>query len=525
MIVLFVVGIGIFMLVTPKYADDLWFLNESAEWMKERGVTFADDGVNVLRYGLPLDNIYETIKIHQNGDTGRMANIAAIPALMLPKWAASSLPLIMWCFAMWFSFRIARVSLKDFKLISFALIYWTVMIPWPQHFGIIMYQSGYIVSSGLALILSFYILNPVRSLGGRALIFLLSLLVGTWHEGFSVPIAVSIAGCMIIFPNRRNSTNLIILILICTGLLSMAVAPGFRGRMDSTLFGNLQNPYHFLTVLGHNICYFIVVFYAVYKIVKHGRQWINDNKTIIFLLLGGLVSFSLELATYSERRVSMWCTMTTLIVMLIALKNSTLPIKRGMRKSISFLLMAGVITCLVKWGFTDCYTFRVRNDFKKMVAEYNANPNKSIFLKTYTNYTVPIISGFTPNFAYIHIPLYQSFANMYYGKQQAHPMIYIPDELRNVTGKEGKKIDGNMNIRSIGKHLYAPIESIPGDSVMQTAIYRVNINFGIEEKNYTEVSAFRFKSEADGHDYLYIVPYSSFVLQNIFDIKGMEWAR
>lgn len=118
-----------------------------------------------------------------------------------------------------------------------------------------------------------YIINYVWS-GVMAFIFLLSLqdnrlrpwvafvvglLTGWWHEGFSVPLLMAAAISFAVFDRNRTRRNVVMAIGLICGILILFMSPGALGRMGDT--GLLPSLMDFVAVLKYD--YVSVVFFLV----------------------------------------------------------------------------------------------------------------------------------------------------------------------------------------------------------------------------------------------------------------------
>ena len=53
-LLLFMLGMGVFLIGMPKYGDDLWFMRSFGDWLHTHGCDRFTDGVNVFRTGFPM---------------------------------------------------------------------------------------------------------------------------------------------------------------------------------------------------------------------------------------------------------------------------------------------------------------------------------------------------------------------------------------------------------------------------------------------------------------------------------------
>ena len=74
-LLLFMLGMGVFMIAMPKYGDDLWFMRSFGDWLHTHGCDRFTDGVNVFRTGFPMKEIGEEWAFHYNYDNARIGKL------------------------------------------------------------------------------------------------------------------------------------------------------------------------------------------------------------------------------------------------------------------------------------------------------------------------------------------------------------------------------------------------------------------------------------------------------------------
>lgn len=95
-LIIFVIGLSLFLIVTPKNADDYLYLLHFRDWFTNQGIIFPENGGNIFKAGFPLnESIYSVIE-HYKLDNGRLGNIVATFFLILPKWVGSGIAAV--CF-------------------------------------------------------------------------------------------------------------------------------------------------------------------------------------------------------------------------------------------------------------------------------------------------------------------------------------------------------------------------------------------------------------------------------------------
>ena len=515
----FVVGLGVFMVSMPKYYDDLWYMYDLRVWYASQGITDVTAGGDVIRYGVPWDAIKTTWDLHYYYDNARIANIVAVPLLLFPKWVGSLFALAMWCVAMWASFRIAGVDIRKSALVPVAVFLWSFGIVWQQHMGSMVYQMNYVVSTGLALWLIWESL--FRGAGGRKLleVFLVGVLTGSWHEGFSVPVIVGFVVLMIVYKKYRNKSVAIATAGLMIGLLWIVISPSFAARTGQ--FGVFDIHAHtasgllkaFLTHPLFLIYTGFVLFCAIHK----GHGVMRHNALILLVMSIGITAIMMQWLTTGVQRVGWMADVMSAIGILAMLRENFGGFRNEYNAKNVFVAIALMILVSLHWISVGEINIKLARQYAQVTEKYVKERSKEIFVDFTTFEDLPLINLMTSD-CRIFLMAYQTgpFEAFYNARGELPPLNVIPSQLEYVTSESGREMEGNSGWRNIGNHYFARVESKeePKNRI-------ATVDFGCFSKSDIVFSCRYFTSRKDGERYVYFYPDRPLWSMDFFEIKSI----
>ncbi len=309
---------GFIFYLTPIYNDDVWFLGNS---VGERG--------SLIHLQTTVANAID----HWNFDTGRLSNLSGAIALSLfPDWLYATLSGL----AIWYILIIGCKfsGCAPFSPGSAFWIFTVVFIfPWLDYLFGVIYSANYLWSVFFAFLLMRCIIHPspflVRErnkIANAIIIFILSLIVGWWHEGLSV---LLISG-MIIFrifyrtPQcGRVRMNWSILGLVC-GLLILFSLPAFRNQVGERHSQLLKSVWweSAVNILVWNCLYYLYLLLFIIAVCRRTirNRLITNGKfglalNLAFLGAGG-VSTLIYLIYFNGPRTGAFCQILSAIAIL-----------------------------------------------------------------------------------------------------------------------------------------------------------------------------------------------------------------
>ncbi|MDO4319106.1 MAG: hypothetical protein Q4C34_00895 [Bacteroidales bacterium] len=204
----FLAGIGF--IAMPPLSDDLGYM-----------MPFRDMILN--GNGDWWHSVCESVSYRYYNDNPRLANVIMILIAVLPRAIPGIISMI--ALATVFYIGIKWASLQN-KPITASL--WTasiiVFFPWIDQLYLINFQLNYLWATALALICIFNWYNTHLKAWQS---FLVGLIVAVWHEGFGIPLTITIAGLLMLYRDMRTRYNILNLTGLLIGTLYLIVSPGF----------------------------------------------------------------------------------------------------------------------------------------------------------------------------------------------------------------------------------------------------------------------------------------------------------
>lgn len=527
---IFSVVLGIYLIVMPRFVDDYWYMFNLTEWLKQQGDYNPNGKVDLVNYPFPWAEIFETWKDHYLIDNSRLCNVLVVFFLLIPKWIGSSIAVFAWMYTMASSFKLSGINFKKSAIVLMGIILWALFIPWPSHLGWLDYQFNYVLSSALSLCLVglwFSIdkkfqfkrqLKGIKKFITLFLYFLISLIVGLWHEGFSLPIFVGFLFLVVCYNRFRNSYCYLILLGLAIGIIFLAIAPGTQVRMEATDLIPIPLYIKIFKTIIFNIPYWIFIVVLACVIYSHGLISVMQKKLIGFCVISGIIPLFMGLATFAVARVYWWTQLVSILGLMILCQNYYNHYWHKYRIKNLMWLIPLAMFALARFIYMDYYAFKTRGAVHDAIITYQKNPEKSIFEDVITNNEIPfycvmmqdvvLLKDYQVNIAH--------FLETWSGKRN---FAIIPSELKYVTAKSGRELDGPLDAREIDGLVFIPERNYNQDKLYAEELF--SIDFGKWNKEVTGC-IFKFTSEADGQSYYFINLRTPWPERNIFDIKGIE---
>lgn len=510
------IGLGIVLFVTPRSADDYWFVKNMRWWFVQQDILETDNGGDVVCYGLPWHDIWLEIKYRISIDNARLGNILVLPFLFLPKWVGMTPVMISWLFTMRCSFSLSRVDWRTSVAVPMAVFLWTFFIPWRDSMTSVVFAFNYVVPGALvcALLMSLF-----RSHGHRRSlpkVILLGFLTGWWHEAFGLPIAAGLLSLIIIDRRWRNGMVFSALGAIVAGTLMILCAPSFGiragGTVDVSVGGVLKK---LPMVLAMTAPYWLFISMVVYRLVRRKAMW--SRPLLVMMAVSGMVPEIMSLVTYTQSRIVYWTECASVIGLLALLADWTPAgcIRARIAKGAMVLL---ALLASVHWACADYFSFKIRREFMSAIEHYRRNPDLTAFVNIIDSHKLPLIALNMPNVLAFNTDLSQF---NHYLDDREPKMHVVPEELRRATMETGEAIDGNMEARVLDGWLYTPVpEGLEAPFCGPSSEFDVDFGDGYRKYPIWFVS---FRSEADGRDYVYVHIYTSWFNNHFRHLRGFRY--
>lgn len=523
----FTVSVLIFFCAMPWYLDDLWYAIHLKDW----------------REGVPGASLWEGIvttwREHIETDNVRLANMAFVPFLALPKWVGSGLAALLWGVCMVWSLSMSGVDVRRSPLVVVALFLWSMLLPWYDGMGVECFQFNYIYSTFLALLcLRIFIKSPAERVGdgtpaavacANLLLMLTGFVCGIWHEGFTAPLIGIMWFLLAFYPQWRTPRRIWLLAGLCLGMVWFLAWPTSWHRLDNVWGEDYKfGPGRVLFIALQHLC--VMAMCIVMTIVLAVRRCSRDriikpcfDPLTIALILGVLCSCLIHGLTTRTPRTGWWGEVLAVIVILRLLNCIDMPI-RG--RSLLYYGKMAVLTLLlsvtfIHQGLVDYWAVRLGREFEKTLETHIKTGEKVVFADIIDEYRSPLICMYAPDFTMLLAPVNLAFINGYYHHDRWQTFIAVPRELRGVNASTGEKVSpimggGNLGIRQSGGRMFMPTDSVEVYSFLAT------IDFGYTIKHNVRMIAYPFVSESDGARYAYLYPWRRVVEMRLGNIQAVS---
>lgn len=510
---------GFFLTAMPKFSDDFWFMQFLRPWFETQGVVNPTDGGNILKAGIPRDLVLDSWRWRRACDNMRLCNMVVIVLLLLPKWLGSSVALLSWAYSVMKGFRLAGVDWRRSALVPPALLGYCMILPWYENMGSLVFQFNYVVATALSV----WLLVRVLRGAGRGRRYglctvLLAFIVGWWHEGFGVPMAVGFMALMILDRTRSNRIVLMCIVMLCVGVAVNILSPGMTMRLardshdvNSVRFQQLKDTWvvQWLFIIDMAMLAVMLCFRRYRRRLLADRViWIMAavclSSVSIFILSGPVLRAGWLCAFFS---VPLWMAS---VRALFAGKSLRMP-HAGMVSAVlcGVILTAGLL-------MLDTQVVRLYRQIDRMMTKFKSDPTRQyVFDDCPPEAERPLFMLCVPTF----ISTITSTKQMgdYMTGIPGRCVYAIPSELEYATPGLGIPLKGNAGFRNCRGHIFAPYD---GPITTMSPGFAM-IDYG---KGYTNVwSTFQiFRSRADGRRYVYIRPVVNWYVAHFKKIRGIE---
>jgi hypothetical protein len=524
-LVLFFIGLGILLIVMPKYTDDYWYMVHLRPWFESQGLTSPAEGGNIFKAGIPWDGIWTTWVERYYTDNIRLGNLIVPFFLMLPKWVGSVLMTLCWIYTVFASFRLAGIDWTKSRLVPLCLFLWTFCIPWEEDMGCLDYQFNYLLSTFLGMLLLGRLVRD-KSAPGVALeicYLLLGFVVGMSHEGIGVPFVCGIVAMLLFFRSCRRIEMVMSLIGLLIAISLLLTIPGMSFRVGYTVELKPLSSYGF--IMNINVLTFLFfISLCIYRILRNGVKAAikNRDKILVFAIVSSFVSCAIWLSTDAGARSGIWMELMS-VVGIVRILHRWCGIKNAWQcKGIKVLSALLLVAVYLHLAYVDVYVVRFRTSFDKMVSWFITEGENSFFGDYKSLGTRPAICGYLPPYGFY---LFNTrYFNQYYGvdiKNRRKYAVIVPEELRMVSDNSGVEVEGGSGVRELsGNYFVKDVRNgyIETDVKMVIPV-SFDYGFGYSDGHCWKVP---FRSEKDGEWYLWLIPYRGWYVSHFMDLKGLK---
>lgn len=503
----YALGIGIFLLFSPKYADDYIFMTFLRPWFEAQGIVYPFTGGDVLDYGLPLDGFWQTWHYHWLTDNTRLGNIVVLFFEILPKWVGSSLCWFCWLAAGWAALNALGVKVLKSSVPALAVFLWTFAMPMEDNMAIQDYQFNYLVPTGIACWLLYILsqgLTGSRKRGSIWLVAAVGVLLGAWHEGFGVPVWCGLAVVVLCFPQWRDKYSYMALICIVLGSLWLLFSPNFFVRVD-----NEGGVHGFDIKFIMKIALYIHPAFGLFCLLSFIRWIAGGFKSyftdyhFVFALVSAFVSWVLCAFTSGSPRSGWWCDFISIYGLLRLLIGFFPPLRNPYRwpeALASALLMIASALVIIP---ADIYVLKMLREYPRIVEKWRENPDEVVYGDVETDMSLPgLARKWLSHWIYWE---WAPFQNRYYYGDVAgmeYPIWrVVPESLRNYSPEMGVRLKGDYNPVRVGDFIVMETDC------KQTTRAFVDVCYGSVSKPGVMATLVPFAPASGGKNYTFVALY------------------
>lgn len=519
-ILLFAVGMGFFLIGTPKQVDDYAFLGHLKYWYQDQGIVYPESGGNIFTHGIPFEGVVSMIRNGWHNDNIRMVNILATFLLCFPKWVGSGLMLLLLALAVREGFKLAGIDARRSALVPLGLLMWTFLLPWDDNFGSFDFQINYILPAWLGFMLLRRLKRSSTGDGARTTLnMLLALMMGVSHEGSGMAFAAGLLALFVCDKRWRRADVLAAIVLISAGSLFLLSAPGMVKRGQGIHLdwitdtpSRLRNWNDFW--ISEAFAYTAFIIMTAVCLAIRRRRFKAESWLMTFTLVSATAAIIIRESSHAGPRMLFWpdaiCIAATLQLLRISAPN------RFRRYTPLTAAGSGVILVLLftNLAFAGYYSLKCRETMRMLVEARVEDPETYNFGDACMTGHIPAICGTRPGNCFAHTAMLS--VEDYYGTWDADNIrtwFIIPAQFEHVTAGEGRDVSGGQGLREIDGFFYMPYDEALYERHLRRspdnpAYVPCMIDFGDGPEPW-HVSMYRFRSKGDGQMYVWCMVRSN----------------
>lgn len=514
---LFFIGIGIFMIGMPRYGDDYWYMTALRPWFEAQGIRFPGNGGNVFAAGIPWDCLADTWQYRFYNDNIRLCNMVAPFELLFPKWLGSGLMLLVWIYAVVRMSSTCGISLRRSALVPYMLAALTFFMPWYDTMGSEIFQINYVVSCGIAVAVTSYLVRGARCRGNSrglwrtAAAFFIGFGAGWWQESFAVPLLAGAAVNWVLFRQWRNARTLAAGAGLAAGLLILATSPGIHNRFDNVeKVWDIWRLLHFMGIESV-VAVTMLVTAACLILFSRRRRRLRDG-LLVFFVVNVVVQFVVLLPLHQGRRVYFWsyfCAIFSMALLLVKYRDRFWS-RYTLRSAIPGALL--LVAVFAHWACVDYYSLRFRKFSRELLADNVARGGDFFWADIHWLERMPLICLQLPDYRFWFTCMGNTHA--YYGFDGKYGTDIYPVQLRRISARSGVPVDGDARVRQVDGYYVIHCD----DEVLAHHDFEFIYASGATAVARLSV----FQSEGDGRYYLWLYPMGSYIQGRYGSIVGIK---
>jgi hypothetical protein len=368
-------------------------------------------------------------------------------------------------------------------LISMALV--TFILPWNESMFTICFGLNYIPPAFISLIILKLWILPEKNISYA--VIPLSLVLGFWHEGFSVPLGVGL-GVSMLCCNKWSWSRVLAIAALLPGFVFLLSSPGFFKYNHGITFSEVASHAH--AVVKYQMPFFLYTLLCVAIVIRQRnrikvigiKKFFEGHVLYIFIFATSVVSILINIVAYYCER-SGFIVPIMLSVGLISLVAQWLD-DRWFEKSAKAIVVSTTIAVVMflHLGVGIAYLIPARESYYQILAEMRKNSHGVYFAKNAV-INAPLLAWrklpytlWTPwNLVCINSYLNREYISN--GKPSKHSISVVPVELKNIDVASCPTVNGDTDIHTRNGLLFRCINDYnSGNILIDYGLFKHKVN-------------------------------------------------
>ena len=358
-----------------------------------------------------------------------------------------------------------RVALRSLGLVGISAFAVWVMLPWYDHMLASVFLLNYVWVSVVSL-LFIYLFYSDRVLGSRLkfLQWIVALIVGLSHEGFSFPI-VGGAVLVLLIDKRDRRRRLLLTLLVAIGAIALFLTPGMLSRLGTQVTPKTAETMwrvvseSLLQILPVYMFLLVVVVAAIKRGWRFALDFCRDN--VLYIAVMG-ACYVIAIASGQLKR-ALW--FVDLVGIIMTLKMLVGAFEWWRRPNVAMGAIAGLLTIL-SIGGTAVWQSKFTKEIKEVCHQVATSGRAVAYIDLinpgdapwWTFNVAQSITSRSGNSAY----------NRHLGFANNNNILILPSRYKDVPVSQWDKIAGNAE--AMGQYpYYVTAQSTEGS---------LNVSFG-----------------------------------------------
>ena len=489
-------------LFMPYSCDDYWYMTSLRDYCMGIDTSF------------PAEGLWACWCDHFRTDNIRLANIIFTFFLLIPKMIPSVISGLFVGVMLWLAAKVSGINSRNPLLMAVMALMLSFLLPWYEQMFTLCFAFNYIWASVLMLMLA-YIFFCKETLPAVAWSFILGLIAGAWHEGFSVPLLCGFTVYAILCRRIINRRHIAMMLGLVVGILWLANAPGLQMNVGyKTTSLELAVILHKL-VLYHVPLLLLIGTVIIALITRNTRKLIIDPQFVALASIC-MVGVMLNLMINVGVRTG-WVGYLFGIIATIYLWKKMKTAKYGQTKAVVKHILAIAVSSflLVHYVVVTYYAIKINSEFENVLEKYHGSPDGVVFADVTYDYQALPLAWKKPYFESFTYDWVTYWVDKYYYDCRKQLKV-IPTCLFDAENLDAIKVKGDNPFMMYGGFLYAPIGI--DEPVDKVDFYE--IDFGHSKKKLF-CSNFIFATKS-GNRYYFSFPQRATVHRWIGDIEAIN---